>query len=156
MVLAARVGLCVCVFLCMRACVSGTTLINENCACVCVCVRERERERVFVCVCLGVSECAYGEADCVCVCVFHVQEREREWQYVLICAQCLHRYSLICALSLSALQHTATHCNTLQHTATHCNTLQHIAMRSYVRCHCLHCVVIVCIATQAVISLWVI
>ena len=28
---------------------------------------------------------------------------------------------------LSALQHTATHCNTLQHTATHCNTLQHTA-----------------------------
>jgi len=27
------------------------------------------------------------------------------------------------------LQHTATHCNTLQHTATHCNTLQHIDSR---------------------------
>jgi len=27
----------------------------------------------------------------------------------------------------TALQHTATHCNTLQHTATHSNTLQHIA-----------------------------
>jgi len=24
----------------------------------------------------------------------------------------------------TALQHTATHCNTLQHTATHCNKLQ--------------------------------
>jgi len=35
----------------------------------------------------------------------------------------------------SALQYTATHCNTLQHTATHCNTLQYTA--TYIAIHCL-------------------
>ena len=34
-----------------------------------------------------------------------------------------------------ALQHTATHCNTLQHTATHCNTLQHSRTHSHSQAH---------------------
>jgi len=32
----------------------------------------------------------------------------------------------------TAVQHTATHCNTLQHTVKHCNTLQHTA--THLRC----------------------
>ena len=42
--------------------------------------------------------------------------------------------------SASALQHTATHCNTLQHTATHGNTLQHTATHDNTRQHtATHC-----------------
>ena len=85
---------CVCVCVCVHAC-------SSMCVCVYVCV--------CVCVCVCLCVCACVRCECVCIrrggsdCVFHVQEIEREWQCVLICAQCLHCYALICALSLSAL-----------------------------------------------------
>ena len=43
------------------------------------------------------------------------------------CSIWLALHWLVLRLVTSALQHTATHCNTLQHTATHCNALQRTA-----------------------------
>ena len=41
-----------------------------------------------------------------------------------------HCHAHCLARNRSALQRTATHCNTMQYTATHCNTLQHTLPRS--------------------------
>jgi len=68
----------------------------------------------------------------------HVHSTPRQRRYVegvlqcvaacCIAVCCKRKVQSRCQISReqnTALQHTATHCNTLQHTATHCNTLQH-------------------------------
>ena len=56
---------CVCVFVCVRACVEDTCVCMRSCVrahvCVCMCVR------VCVCVCVCVRACV---CVCVCVCVW--------------------------------------------------------------------------------------
>jgi len=65
------------------------------------------------------------------ICVMRDVTHSYVWHDSHMCGMCCSSWYTRTALDTihtrSALQHSATLCNTLQHTATNCNTLQHTA-----------------------------
>ena len=67
---------------------------------------------------------------------YTLKNENSKWQYI----GCIAHLVGICEISLqaprdsSAMQLTATRCNTLQHAATHCNALQHTTPHSFGLC----------------------